>query len=134
MSEQQQAPVFSSTFFLYAIVDGAKYPGQTTIAHADKDKYEEALGDFFNTLAAVVDDQGNDAFVKFEPREVSAARAATPGPGAPLPEAPKNVPPCPIHNVALKEKLNKRTQVKFFSCSQRNQDGTYCNWTPPNQD
>lgn len=122
---------FQTTIFFYAVVDGKKYPGQTVVGGATKDEYNDNLGEFFNTLAATQDDEGNPAFVTFEPRELTAVRAA--GPGAPLPDAPKTVPNCPIHQVPLKEKTVRATGAKFFSCGERKADGNYCNWKPQEQ-
>lgn len=119
---------FNTTIFFYAVVDGARFPGQTVIGGATKDEYNENLGEFFNTLAAKVDEDGNAAFVVFEPRELTGARAAVAaGPGGPLPDAPKQFPNCPIHRVPLKEKNGRNGP--FVSCSQRTPTG-YCNWKP----
>lgn len=115
---------FNTTIFFYAVVDGARYPGQTVVGGATKDEYNENLGEFFNTLAAKFDEEGNPAFVLFEPRELTSIR---PGPGAPLPDAPQTYPDCPIHKVPLKEKNGRNG--KFVSCSQRTATG-YCNWKP----
>ena len=120
---------FQTTIFFYAVVDKVKYPGQTVIAGATKDEYNENLGEFFNTLAAKFDDEGNEAFVTFEPRELGGGARVAIGPGGPLPDAPKDVPNCPIHGVALKEKTNRTNGTKFFSCGERTASG-YCNWKP----
>lgn len=128
MSEAQ--PV-STTIFYYANVAGSKYPAQTVISGSPTE-HQDSLGEFFNTLAARVDEDGQELFVTFEPRELGFKPAAA-GPGKPLADAPKDVPNCPIHGVPLKEKTNKTTGASFFSCSQRDANGRYCNWKPAEQ-
>lgn len=127
--------LFSTTVYYNAVVSGEKFAAQTVISSDDQKQYEEAMSDFFSTLAAKVDGNGQDLFVTFEGRAIaaSAPRAATAGGSGPLPEAPANVPNCPIHKVPLKQKTNRRTNQQFFSCSERTADG-YCNWTPPRAD
>lgn len=125
--------LFSTTVYYNAVVSGDKYAAQTVISSDDKAQYEEAMSDFFSTLAAKVDENGAELFVSFESRAVASAaapRAAGAAPAGPLPDAPTDVPNCPIHKVALKQKTNRRTGQQFFSCSERTADG-YCNWTPP---
>lgn len=123
--------LFSTTIYYNAVVAGEKFAAQTVISSDDREQYEEAMSDFFSTLAAKVDGNGQDLFVTFEGRAVSAGGAPRAAAGSgPLPDAPASVGNCPIHKVPLKEKTNRRTNQKFFSCSERTADG-YCNWTPP---
>lgn len=125
--------LFSTTVYYNAIVAGEKFAAQTVISSDDQKQYEEAMSDFFSTLAAKVDGNGDNLFVTFEGRAIAASgapRAAAAGGSGPLPDAPSDVPQCPIHRVPLKQKQNRSTKQMFFSCSERTADG-YCNWTPP---
>ena len=121
-------PAFSTTLYFYAVVNNVKYPGQTVISGNTEDEYNARMEAFFNTLDAKFDEEGNAAFVTFEPRDVGGSKAA--GPGKPLPAAPANVPNCPIHQVPLKAKTNRNTGATFYSCGERNAQGGYCNWKP----
>lgn len=125
--------LFSTTVYYNAVVAGDKFAAQTVISADEQETYENAMSDFFSTLAAKVDEKGSELFVTFEGRAIAAAsapRASTGSASGPLPEAPADVPQCPIHKVPLSQKVNRRTQQQFYSCSQRTADG-YCNWTPP---
>lgn len=120
--------LFSTTVYYNAVIGSDKFAAQTIISSDDKEQYEEAMSDFFSTLAAKVDEQGKELDITFEPRTVAGTARPVSGP---TPDAPADVPNCPIHKVPLKEKTNRSNGQKFFSCSQRNPDGGYCNWTPP---
>ncbi len=125
-------PAFQTTIYFTAVVNKVPYPGQTVISGETSDEYNERMGEFFNTLDAKFDEQGEPAFVTFEPRVVGAS-AAPVGPGKPLPAAPANVPECPIHKVPLRAKVNRTTGATFYSCGERNAAGGYCNWKPAEQ-
>ena len=124
-------PAFQTTIYFFAKVNGVSYPGQTVVSGDTTDEYNERMGDFFNTLDAKLDEQGEPAFVTFEPRDVGIPKVA--GPGKPLPAAPAGIPNCPIHKVPLKAKQNRSTGATFYSCGERNAQGGYCNWKPAEQ-
>ncbi len=121
--------MFSMKVYFNVVVSGDKFAGETTVSADDPKAFQEAASDFFSTLAAKLDEQGEALFVTFEPRTIAGV-AAPKEPGKPLPEAPAelNLPNCPFHNVPVKQK-NGRNGV-FYSCSERKADGGYCNWKP----
>lgn len=119
--------MFSTKIYFNVVVDGDKYAAETSVTEDTAEAYQTAMGDLFSTMAAKVDDKGNDLFVTFEPRAI--AGVVTPKvPGTPLPDA-VDQPKCPFHGVPIKQK-NGRNGV-FYSCSERKVDGGYCNWKPP---
>ena len=128
------APAFQTILYFHAIVSGDRFPGQVTVNSPDEETHETRLSELFSTLAAKKDEHGNDLFVTFEPREVSgsSARASSAARTA-APAAPAGIPPCPIHNVPLKAKTNRRDNSTFYSCGEKTGPGPrdYCNWKPP---
>lgn len=116
----------STKIYFNVIVDKASYAAETTVSGDNAADYEKLLGDLFSTMAAKVDERGDDLFVTFEPRAIAGV-AATKPPGTPLPDA-VGLPNCPFHGVPIKMKNGRNGP--FASCSERKADNSYCNWKP----
>lgn len=124
-------PKFSLVLYFYAETEKGKFPGQITIQDETAEGFTNAMTTVVSELVSTDEDQ----VVKYEPREVSSpAYAKSGGGGGNKPvatAAPSNVPNCPIHNTPLR-KRNSQFGV-FYSCGEKNPDGTWCNWKPPRE-
>jgi hypothetical protein len=126
-----QFPVFSSIVYLNIKVGEEVYSAQTQIQGATIEQYMEAFTEF---VTAIADKEGTPVY---QPREIRAAggqggsASNQPAQKPQAPDAPEGVPPCPFHNIKLKTRTNRSTGQTFYACGGKKDDGSWCNWTPP---
>ncbi len=125
--EKGKTMSISTKMYFSVVVAGEKYAAETTVTQDTAEAYQKDMSDLFSTMSAKVDERGEDLFVTFEPRSIYGAGTQKPA-GSPLPNAPDNLPNCPFHNIPIKEKTGRNGV--FYSCSERNASGGYCNWRP----
>jgi len=119
---------FTTVAYLYAVVSGKKYPIQVTIETDNLEKSDRLVGGFFQDIA---ESNPEEDMLIFEPREVSGSYNTGVAKKPQVKQDP-NAPNCPHHGKPITTKQNRKTGQLFTACSERNADGSWCNWSPSN--